>query len=111
MSDEQETIPEANAPKPIRIDKRSLFTPSEAVAVEQHSTTPHVSRTRYGTARIEVASPPPMREYPQSYRNIAAASQSKAIRSNRSPIPPTLRSSVIPMPTPFSPSTRSLENR
>ena len=53
MSDEQETIPEANAPKPIRIDKRSLFTPSEAVAVEQHSTTPHVSRTRYGTARIE----------------------------------------------------------
>ena len=45
MSDEQETIPEANAPKPIRIDKRSLFTPSEAVAVEQHSTTPHVSRT------------------------------------------------------------------
>ena len=47
MSDEQETIPEANAPKPIRIDKRSLFTPSEAVAVEQHSTTPHVSRTRY----------------------------------------------------------------
>ena len=40
MSDEQETIPEANAPKPIRIDKRSLFTPSEAVAVEQHSTTP-----------------------------------------------------------------------
>ena len=109
MSDEQETIPEANTPKPIRIDKRSLFTPSEAVAVEQHSTTPHVSRTRYGTARIE--GPPPMREYPQSYRNIAAASQSKAIRSNRSPIPPTLRSSVIPMPTPFSPSTRSLENR
>ena len=53
MSDEQETIPEANAPKPIRIDKRSLFTPSAAVAVEQHSTTPHVSRTRYGTARIE----------------------------------------------------------
>ena len=40
-------------PQPIRIDKRSLFTPSEAVAVEQHSTTPHVSRTRYGTARIE----------------------------------------------------------
>jgi len=110
MSDEQETIPEANAPKPIRIDKRSLFTPSEAVAVEQHSTTPHVSRTRYGTARIE-GRLSPMREYPQSYRNIAAASQSKAIRSNRSPIPPTLRSSVIPMPTPFSPSTRSLENR
>ena len=41
------------SPVPIRIDKRSLFTPSEAVAVEQHSTTPHVSRTRYGTARIE----------------------------------------------------------
>ena len=111
MSDEQETIPEANAPKPIRIDKRSLFTPSEAVAVEQHSTTPHVSRTRYGTARIEGRLSSPMREYPQSYRNIAAASQSKAIRSNRSPIPPTLRSSVIPTPTPFSPSTRSLENR
>ena len=53
MSDEQENSPEANGPKPIRIGKRSLFTPSEAVAVEQHSVTPHVSRTRYGTARIE----------------------------------------------------------
>ena len=53
MSDEQENAPEANGPKPIRIGKRSLFTPSEAVAVEQHSVTPHVSRTRYGTARIE----------------------------------------------------------
>lgn len=112
MSDEQETIPEANAPKPIRIDKRSLFTPSEAVAVEQHSTTPHVSRTRYGTARIEGRLSSPNARVPAViYRNIAAASQSKAIRSNRSPIPPTLRSSVIPMPTPFSPSTRSLENR
>ena len=49
MSDEQENAPEANGPKPIRIGKRSLFTPSEAVAVEQHSVTPHVSRTRYGT--------------------------------------------------------------
>lgn len=27
MSDEQETIPEANAPKPIRIDKRSCSLP------------------------------------------------------------------------------------
>ena len=53
MSDEQENSPEANGPKPISIGKRSLFTPSEAVAVEQHSVTPHVSRTRYGTARIE----------------------------------------------------------
>lgn len=53
MSDEQENAPKANGPKPIRIGKRSLFTPSEAVAVEQHSVTPHVSRTRYGTARIE----------------------------------------------------------
>ena len=47
MSDEQETIPEANAPKPIRIDKRSLFTPSEAVAVEQHS---------MGTGRVLIIS-------------------------------------------------------
>ena len=61
MSDEQEATPEANDPKPIRIGKRSLFAPSEAVAVEQHS---------------------------KSYRSIAAASQSKAILSNRSPIPP-----------------------
>ena len=53
MSDEQEATPEANDPKPIRIGKRSLFAPSEAVAVEQHSVTPHVSRTRYGTARVE----------------------------------------------------------
>ena len=89
MSDEQENAPEANGPKPIRIGKRSLFTPSEAVAVEQHSVTPHVSRTRYGTARIEGRLSSPMRGCPQSYRNIAAASQSKAIRSNRSPIPPT----------------------
>ena len=76
MSDEQEATPEANDPKPIRIGKRSLFAPSEAVAVEQHSVT------------SKVVSPPPMRECPKSYRSIAAASQSKAILSNRSPIPP-----------------------
>ena len=111
MSDEQETIPEANAPKPIRSTNDPCSLPVKPWpwnSIPQHHMChepvmePHASK---------VASPPPMREYPQSYRNIAAASQSKAIRSNRSPIPPTLRSSVIPMPTPFSPSTRSLENR
>ena len=45
MSDEQENAPEANGPKPIRIGKRSLFTPSEAVAVEQHSRS-HIATLR-----------------------------------------------------------------
>lgn len=35
------------------INKYSLFTPSAAVAVEQHSAVPHVSRTVYGTATVE----------------------------------------------------------
>lgn len=88
MSDEQEATPEANDPKPIRIGKRSLFAPSEAVAVEQHSVTLTCHAPVMEPRASKVVSPPPMRECPKSYRSIAAASQSKAILSNRSPIPP-----------------------
>ena len=43
----------ADDPDLIRLNKRSLFTPSASVAVEQHSAVPHVSRSTYGTAKVE----------------------------------------------------------
>lgn len=53
MSIDQTGTPEPNDPALIPISKRSLFTPSADVAVEQHSATPYVSRTAYGTAIVE----------------------------------------------------------
>lgn len=53
MSAEQKTDANADDPDLIRLNKRSLFTPSSSIAVEQHSSVPHVSRSTYGTARVE----------------------------------------------------------
>ena len=53
MSAEQKTDANADDPDLIRLNKRSLFTPSASVAVEQHSAVPHVSRSTYGTAKVE----------------------------------------------------------
>ena len=53
MSIDQTGTPEPNDPALIPISKRSLFTPSADVAVEQHSATPYVSRTASGTAIVE----------------------------------------------------------
>lgn len=53
MSIDQAGTSEPNDPALIPISKRSLFTPSADVAVEQHSATPYVSRTAYGTAIVE----------------------------------------------------------
>ena len=50
MSVGQEHDSGADDPDLIRLNKRSLFTPSASVAVEQHSAVPHVSRSTYGTA-------------------------------------------------------------
>ena len=53
MSVGQEHDSGADDPDLIRLNKRSLFTPSASVAVEQHSAVPHVSRSTYGTAKVE----------------------------------------------------------
>ena len=53
MSVGQEHDSSADDPDLIRLNKRSLFTPSASVAVEQHSAVPHVSRSTYGTAKVE----------------------------------------------------------
>ena len=53
MSVEQKHDSNAEDPDLIRINKRSLFTPSSSVAVEQHSAVPQVSRSTYGTAKVE----------------------------------------------------------
>ena len=54
MSVGQEHDSGADDPDLIRLNKRSLFTPSASVAVEQHSAVPHVSRSTYGTAKVEI---------------------------------------------------------
>ena len=53
MNTDQEHHSSTEDPDVLSLKKRSLFTPSAAVAVEHHSSTPHVSRSSYGTARIE----------------------------------------------------------
>lgn len=53
MSVGQEHDSGADDPDLIRLNKRSLFTPSASVAVKQHSAVPHVSRSTYGTAKVE----------------------------------------------------------
>ena len=131
MSDEQENSPEANGPKPIRIGKRSLFTPSEAVAVEQHSVTPHVSRTRYGTARIEGRLSSPNARVPavisqhcggitvkgHTLKSFAYTTDAAIIRNTKDRImviqgaAGSGKTSATPMPTPFSPYIRSPANQ
>ncbi|MDN6234673.1 MAG: hypothetical protein L0J14_06130 [Bifidobacterium crudilactis] len=44
----------------------SMFSSSEAVAIEQHSTTPSVSRNAPGTARIEGRLTSPIARVPES---------------------------------------------
>ena len=53
MSSAQEDSDRPDASKPFRLDKRSLFAPSASIAMEAHASVPHVSRTTYGTARVE----------------------------------------------------------
>ena len=88
MSVGQEHDSGADDPDLIRLNKRSLFTPSASVAVEQHSAVPHVSRSTYGTAKVEGRLTSPNARVPEIITRVAAASPSKVIRSNRSPIPP-----------------------
>lgn len=111
MSVGQEHDSGADDPDLIRLNKRSLFTPSASVAVEQHSAVPHVSRSTYGTAKVEGRLTSPNARFRKSSRSVAAASPSKVIRSNRSPIPPMRSLSATRTRTPSSRCTLSPANR
>ena len=89
MSVGQEHDSGADDPDLIRLNKRSLFTPparqwlwSSIQPCRTCREAPTVRR------RSKADSPPPMPGFRKSSRSVAAASPSKVIRSNRSPIPP-----------------------
>ena len=102
MSVGQEHDSSADDPDLIRLNKRSLFTPSASVAVEQHSAVPHVSRSTYGTAKVEGKLTSPNARVPEIITQRCGGITVRVIRSNRSPIPPMRSLSATRTRTPSS---------